>query len=396
MSTTPVATSTGDGATKQFSVPFPYLRRSHVKVYVGGDERSFSWINDTLIELATAPAAGSTVTRRRETPEVPLHAIQNDKPIPASKYNEVLRQAIYYAQERPGLPGLPGPTGPAGPTGPTGPQGPQGLVGQVGPVGPAGPQGVKGEKGDTGSQGPQGPQGVQGLSGLTGATGPQGIQGPVGPVGATGPVGPKGDKGDNGDKGDKGDPGNDGRSFTVDAVGLFAYRSTYNGEAVGFAFLATDVGQLFIRQGTSGWSDPILFGKGDKGDRGEKGYSGKQGPQGLQGEQGPQGPEGPHGVQGIQGPQGEQGEHGPQGPQGDPGPVGPAGPTDWDLLTNKPTTFPPTAHNHNADYYTKAEIDAMIATLAPKANPTFTGTITGVNLDLSGWITAQGNISAYT
>lgn len=84
---------------------------------------------------------------------------------------------------------------------------------------------------------------------------------------------------------------------------------------------------------------------------------------------------------------------GPQGPKGD---KGDPGPTDWDLLTNKPTTFPPSAHTHNSDYYTKAEIDAMLADKAPKANPTFTGTITCGSIDSSGTITATGDIKAYT
>jgi hypothetical protein len=202
-------------------------------------------------------------------------------------------------------------------------------------------------------------------------------------------------KGDKGEKGDKGDTGAAGQSFTVDATGFLAERAAYDSEAKGFAFLATDVGQLFIRM-ASGWSDGIPFGKGDRGEKGEKGDAGPQGPEGPQGEPGPQGPEGPQGVQGIQGLKGDQGPEGPQGPQGDPGPAGPAGPTDWTLLTNKPSTFPPIAHNHNSDYYTKAEIDTMLALLAPRANPTFSGTIKGANLDLTGSITAEGNISAYT
>lgn len=392
---TPSVEYPGNGSTRQFDVTFPYLRKEHVVVYVGGDAVEYTWINNSRVETISAPANGATVTVRRETPEVPIHVIQANKPLPADAYNEVLIQAIYFAQERPGLPGLTGPTGPAGIQGPAGPQGPQGVQGPVGAVGPAGPQGIKGDKGETGSQGPVGPQGVQGLRGLTGSTGPQGIQGPQGAVGPQGPVGPKGDKGDKGEKGDKGATGADGRSFTVDVVGVLADRSNHDSKPVGFSFLATDVGQLFIRM-DAGWSDPIPFGKGDKGEKGDKGDQGEVGPEGPQGVQGPQGPEGPQGVQGLQGPKGDQGDVGPQGPQGETGPVGPAGPTDWNQLSNKPSTFPPTAHHHNTDYYTKAEIDQMIAALAPKANPTFTGTIKGVNLDLSGTITAEGNISAYT
>jgi hypothetical protein len=49
------------------------------------------------------------------------------------------------------------------------------------------------------------------------------------------------------------------------------------------------------------------------------------------------------GLQGVQGIQGEQGIQGVQGIQGE---VGPAGPTDYTLLTNVPSEFPPEAHTH--------------------------------------------------
>jgi hypothetical protein len=46
------------------------------------------------------------------------------------------------------------------------------------------------------------------------------------------------------------------------------------------------------------------------------------------------------------GPQGIQGEQGEKGDQGVQGEVGPPGPTDYNLLTNVPATFPPSAHTH--------------------------------------------------
>lgn len=393
---TPTVVATGNGTTKAFDLTFPYLRTDHVKVYVNGDLKPFTWLNSTRINITTAPATGTTITIRRETPEVPLSTLVNNRPISAEIYMELLLQAIYFAQERPGVAGMQGPTGPAGPQGERGIQGLQGIQGPVGSIGPAGPQGVQGTRGDTGIQGPVGPQGSQGLRGLTGAQGAQGVQGPQGTVGPQGSVGPQGVKGDKGEKGDKGDTGNDGRSFTVQATGTLAERNAYNGELAGFSYLATDTGNLYIRQGSAGWSDPIPFGKGDKGDKGEKGDQGIQGGIGPEGPEGPLGSEGPQGVQGIQGPKGDQGDTGPQGSQGLKGDVGPAGPTDFTLLTNKPSTFPPSAHDHNSTYYTKSEIDAKLAHLAPKANPSFTGTVTAVTVAASGAITAAGNISAYT
>ena len=40
------------------------------------------------------------------------------------------------------------------------------------------------------------------------------------------------------------------------------------------------------------------------------------------------------------------------------------GASSWDDLTDKPTTFPPSAHTHDDRYYTEAEVDAKIADLA--------------------------------
>jgi hypothetical protein len=124
------------------------------------------------------------------------------------------------------------------------------------------------------------------LTGPTGAQGPQGPQGIQGATGATGPAGPEGPVGPAGPKGDTGNTGATGAT-------------------------------------------------------GSTGATGPQGPQGLQGDPGPQGATGATGTTGPQGPQGIQGIQGPAGPEG---PQGPPGPTDWNLLTNKPTSFPGTGY----------------------------------------------------
>lgn len=70
-------------------------------------------------------------------------------------------------------------------------------------------------------------------------------------------------------KGDKGD------NFTVNATGLLSERSQYDAEEKGFSFLATDDGNLYIKNSdTSGdWSGPIPF-QGPKGDDGPAGPAG--------------------------------------------------------------------------------------------------------------------------
>lgn len=58
------------------------------------------------------------------------------------------------------------------------------------------------------------------------------------------------------------------------------------------------------------------------------------------------------------------------GPAGAPGA---AGTTSWDGITDKPGTFPPSEHNHDSRYYTKEEMNNLLAGYAKAANPTFTG-----------------------
>jgi lysophospholipase L1-like esterase len=189
----------------------------------------------------------------------------------------------------------------------------------IGPEGPQGPQGNPGADGLPGADGAQGPQGIQGIQGdagpagadgLPGADGADGAQGPQGEIGPQGPQGLQGPQGIQGPAGADGADGADGTSFTVDAVGLFATRSTYDNEAEGFAFLASDTGDLYIREGALGnWSIAIPFQgpKGDTGDTGPQGIQGEQGPQGIQGIQGDVGPQGLQGVQGVAGNDGADG-----------------------------------------------------------------------------------------
>lgn len=64
---------------------------------------------------------------------------------------------------------------------------------------------------------------------------------------------------------------------------------------------------------------------GPQGIPGPQGPIGETGATGPQGERGPRGYQGEQGPQGIQGIQGQTGARGPQGPIGEPGPEGPAG-----------------------------------------------------------------------
>jgi Collagen triple helix repeat (20 copies) len=111
------------------------------------------------------------------------------------------------------------------------------LVGQPGPEGPQGPTGPTGPQGEIGPEGPTGPQGPTGATGATGATGS------TGPTGATGPTGPQGIQGD---------PGLDGVSFIWE--GAYSGVTAYQENDVTF-----DQGSSWIAlQNTTGNAPPTL------------------------------------------------------------------------------------------------------------------------------------------
>jgi len=58
----------GDGTTTQFSVPFPYIKQSHVSVAVEGVDTGHTWVSGSTIEITPAPAVDAVVELRRNTP----------------------------------------------------------------------------------------------------------------------------------------------------------------------------------------------------------------------------------------------------------------------------------------------------------------------------------------
>ncbi|UVK63832.1 minor tail protein [Gordonia phage LilyPad] len=213
---------------------------------------------------------------------------------------------------------------------------------------------AKGDKGDTGSQGPKGDKGDQGDAGPQGI---QGIQGVEGDQGIQGIQGPKGDKGDKGD----------GINISATYANYAALPATAPN---GTQYFVEDTGKLYLYlAGTKPAENAGVQLQGPMGPAGPKGDQGETGPQGPQGNQGIQGPPGiqgdigPKGDPGIQGPKGDkgdegdqgiQGPEGAQGPKGDTGATGPAGTTSWGGLTDKPSTFTPSAHTHSVSEVTNA------------------------------------------
>lgn len=59
---------TGDGASRDFVVPFDYLSRAHIHVDLNGIPVLFTWSNATTVRLSITPSQGDLVRIRRVTP----------------------------------------------------------------------------------------------------------------------------------------------------------------------------------------------------------------------------------------------------------------------------------------------------------------------------------------
>lgn len=90
---------TADGYTRTFNITFPYLRRNHVHVFVNGNEKGFRWVNPGTIELYDTPPASASIRIERQTPTQRILNIQDNRPTPASDYNDLVQQALYRAEE---------------------------------------------------------------------------------------------------------------------------------------------------------------------------------------------------------------------------------------------------------------------------------------------------------
>lgn len=96
----------GDGVTTNFAIPFKYLFKQHIRVFVDTIETAgFSWINDATIQVIPAPPSGTlNVEVRRFTPKTPLVSFNNGSTLDQQTLNLITLQAIFIEQERDELP----------------------------------------------------------------------------------------------------------------------------------------------------------------------------------------------------------------------------------------------------------------------------------------------------
>lgn len=95
------AVYTGNGATTQFTVPFPYLRREHVFASLNYANTAFTWVNDTTVQVSPAPANGVRVEVRRVTPVTnPLVDFTDGSTLVAADLDTNYLQQTYVNQEQ--------------------------------------------------------------------------------------------------------------------------------------------------------------------------------------------------------------------------------------------------------------------------------------------------------
>ena len=91
---------TGNGSTTQFTIGFSYIRREHVKVYVAFVDTAYTYVNNTTVQLATAPGAGVRVEVRRITPAAsPLVDFADGSTLVAADLDTSNLQHLYLEQE---------------------------------------------------------------------------------------------------------------------------------------------------------------------------------------------------------------------------------------------------------------------------------------------------------
>lgn len=89
----------GDGAQTDFSVPFPYLSKDHVKVYSNGVALTPTWINSALIRVSPAVPSGLTLLVQRVTVKTPLTVFENTNNLTAENLTLAETQALFIAEE---------------------------------------------------------------------------------------------------------------------------------------------------------------------------------------------------------------------------------------------------------------------------------------------------------
>lgn len=89
-----------NGTNGTYAVPFPFISKQHIKVYVDGDEVPYMWQGTGFIVLDPLPPLGSLVTIKRETPKDKAQVDYTDGSIlTASDLDRQTLQLLFVVQE---------------------------------------------------------------------------------------------------------------------------------------------------------------------------------------------------------------------------------------------------------------------------------------------------------
>lgn len=90
----------GDGSTVLFGVPFGYLAKAHVKVFVAGvEDTTFTWASSSSIQVATPPLLDDIVLIRRVTPTAPMVDFVDGSTLTEANLDAATIQSLYIAEE---------------------------------------------------------------------------------------------------------------------------------------------------------------------------------------------------------------------------------------------------------------------------------------------------------
>ena len=94
---------TGDGTTRDYLVPFPYLNQEYIHVYVNNDEidqASLEWLSGSSLRLPEAPMEGALISIKRETDRTaPVTDFRNGSTLTEEDLDNQTLQLLHLAQE---------------------------------------------------------------------------------------------------------------------------------------------------------------------------------------------------------------------------------------------------------------------------------------------------------
>lgn len=89
----------GDGTSTDFTIPFPFLSRSHVVTLVNGIAATVFWLTNGTIRLSAPLAVGSTLRIQRVTPRDKMVRFVDGSGFTGKDVNTVIDQVLFVCQE---------------------------------------------------------------------------------------------------------------------------------------------------------------------------------------------------------------------------------------------------------------------------------------------------------